>query len=328
MKNMRFLILAICSVILAFSAQLFADCTTPCQNSSATCPASTLVTYEDYPNYGTCHFPGHASGCDDQRASCFGSVCKIQLQGYLYFPTTKKPKKGYPAIVFNHGSSQDYPHFPGYYCAVIDYFVKKGYVVFKPHRRGYALTFDGSIKNTGSYIDDWLNETCNGTCNTDQQASYLLQQEVGDVSGAVEYLKNNYPINPDAIAVMGHSLGGIVTIFYNSVYLTQKCGISISGAAESWDYSTYLQNDLKTAVDSAENPLFFLQPRNDVSIDPTVELSYRAGLQGHRYQAAIYSNVSYAPTGECAHVCFVSDTEEVKKWGRTTIDFLQRLGVK
>jgi predicted peptidase len=314
-----------------FCSPVFADCTEPCQNLVA-CPNNfSLVTYFQNDNVDSCHFPGHASGCNNQRASCFGTTCKIQLQGYIYFPSTPKPRTGYPAIVFSHGSSQDYPHFPSYYCTVVSYFVGKGYVVFMPYRRGYALSPDASIKNTGSYIDDWLSEICNGSCNYQQKASELLEAEGNDVDDAVTFLRNQYIgiINLNAIAVMGHSLGGIVSIFVNQTSFAsfQKCAVSISGAAESWS-NTYLQDDLKRAVDNAQTPLFFLQPKNDVDISPTVELSYEAGKQKHRYEAAIYRNVAYANDGECAHSCFVSDNYYVGLWGNTVLDFLQRHNVK
>jgi dienelactone hydrolase len=330
MKSLRYLLFVTCLIVLAFSGQLFADCTTPCQNSAA-CPTGTLITYESDPNVGSCDFSAHASGCNDQRATCSAGKCQINLQGALFVPTTNKPKKGYPAIVFNHGSSSDSPHFPTYYCTVVNFFVGKGYVVFSPIRRGYALTSTGSSMNTGTYISDWLNEICFGICNVDQFTSLLLQEEKNDVNAAVEFLKNNsgsLQVNPDAVAVMGHSYGGIVTLFYNGAFNSPQCAVSISAGAESWDFNTSLQIDLKASVDNAKAPIFFLAPKNDVSLNPLILLALEAGQVPERYQAAIYEPVSYAPTTECAHGCFVFDSKFVKEWGNTAIDFLKRMGVK
>jgi hypothetical protein len=81
-------------------------------------------------------------------------------------------------------------------------------------------------------------------------------------------------------------------------------------------------------VRDASKPIFFFEPKNDVSIRPTVVLSKVAGDHSERYQAAIYAPVPGVRAGEEAHGKFVTDHDEVQKWGPAVIEFLSRFGVK
>lgn len=120
--------------------------------------------------------------------------------------------------------------------------------------------------------------------------------------------------------------------------------MDIAGASESWDYfdaddgnntpdeSASIET-LKAAVRGANKPIFFFEPKNDVSLRPTVVLSKVAGDHSERYQAAIYGPVppdpgerSIDPTH--AHGKFVTDPDQIQKWGPAVVEFLSRFGVK
>ena len=272
------------------------------------------------------------------------------LKGYLYLPghsTVADSPRNLPLIVFNHGSSRS----TGEWCEVATYFTDKGFAFFVPHRRGHGLS-------TGMYYTDFLDLVCArsdqnpfGTCgrvgNNDYLLSYL-QDQTFEVAQAISYLsslKNSAGeriINPNRIAIGGHSFGGMVTLFNNRLLTNHKAAIDIAGASESWDYfdgddETDGDNTpdnsasirfLKDAVRDANKPIFFLEPKNDVSIRPTVVLSKVAGDRSDRYQAAIYGPVPGVRTGEEAHGKFVTDPDEIQKWGPAVIEFLARFGVK
>ena len=300
----------------------------------------------------------------DTRANDNG---KVRLRGWLYIPDGTPPADGFPAIVFNHGSEDT----PAPKCVFTDYFVQqKKYALFVPIRRGHT----GS---TGEYFDNYSTrkawDECQalGTpsfCNDEDDSlfreykrmhtvKYLREQGREDVNDAVKYVKNLPKVNKSRIAVMGHSFGGIVSLFFNTLEGDDtKAVVDISGGAQSWgdnDPSDYLQNELKGAVDDATRPIFFLQPMNDVSRLPTMELSYRAGLRNMRWQAAIFPNVPdellvCSDTGnpcpcddpdvpgpdletsceDVAHGKFVTDETQIPKWAPTVVDFLRRMGVK
>jgi hypothetical protein len=138
---------------------------------------------------------------------------------------------------------------------------------------------------------------------------------------------------------MGHSFGGMVTLFNNNILTNHKLAIDIAGASESWDFfdtedGTNTPDNsnsiriLKDAVRGANKPIFFLEPKNDVSIRPTVIFSKVAGDHEERYQATIYGPVPDVSSTEEAHSKFVTDHDQVLKWGPAALEFMSRFGVR
>ncbi|HEV8481970.1 MAG TPA: acetylxylan esterase [Blastocatellia bacterium] len=277
------------------------------------------------------------------------------LKGWLYLPANSSvadSPRDLPLIVHNHGSDKS----AGTQCEMAAYFTGKGFAFFVPHRRGQG-------KSTGTYFSDFLDLFCGrtdqnpyGTCGRIGNNAALLvylQDQTFEVAQAISYvssLKNSAGhriVNPNKIAIMGHSFGGIVTLFNNRLLTNHQAAIDIAGASESWEF--YDGDDetdgdntpdnsasiriLKDAVRDANRPIFFFEPKNDVSIRPTVVLSKVAGDQNERFQAAIYGPVPPDPGEKTidtthAHGKFVTDHDEVRKWGPAVVEFLARFGVK
>ena len=272
---------------------------------------------------------------------------RVRLRGWVYIPSGTPPAGGFPVIVFNHGSGQETESR----CTLADFFVaKRRYMLFVPARRGH----DGS---TGEYFEDYAerktNATCNGGCPPDLRTFWTkywtveyLRDQRDDVTSAILYIKTYPKANPHKIAVMGHSFGGIVSVFWNVLTGEDtKAVIDIAGGSQSWVGTPYLQQEMKEAVAQAKRPFFFLQPKNDVSIQPTIELTYVAGKNDQRYQSAIFAPVPQsliqpcprpdpnAPgetlsCGDVAHGKFAREASEIAKWGPTVADFLRRMGVR
>ncbi len=283
---------------------------------------------------------------------------RIRLWGWVYIPDGTPPEGGFPVIVFNHGS-EDTPRSK---CEFTDYLVnQKRFVLFVPVRRGHA----GS---TGAYfedhVDDQVDQVCDiGICTDALRREFTriftidyLKQQRQDVKEAVQYIKTYPKVNDSKIAVIGHSFGAIVSLFFNMLDGDDtKAVVAISASAQSWgetDPQDYWQQQLKDAVRNATRPTFFLHPKNDASTTPVAELSYVAASRNQRYQAAIWTPVpesllvcsdgSACPCddpdvegedllrscGDVAHGKFVTVESEVKKWGPTVLDFLRRFGVK
>jgi dienelactone hydrolase len=295
-----------------------ADCPHSCPHATAgPCPAATLVTYVQIDKVdksdpgATCD--GHGR-CTDPRATCDvrGENCRVKLVGDLYVPAGAKRA---PAIIYNHGSvspgCDTCDHTPGQPCAIAQYFVSQGYVVFMPHRRGYPPS---TGKNQISSLED----------------------ESRDVVDAFKYLERHQSAAVDSkkIALLGHSLGGIASIYANEQDFGQVAAVSISGGSESWCGNDKLHARLKQAVNDAKTPIYFLEPKDDVSTAPTIELSHEMGLAGKRFQAAIFGPVAndddLAPIhcGAQAHVCFTKDKFQVGRWAPSVLEYLQRFGVK
>ncbi len=259
-----------------------------------------------------CAVPGtqvaylHMTTSDTTDTRCgpaANGMCTIDLEGFLYVP--QGATGSLPAIVYNHGSEE----LPGPKCAIAEFFVPRGYVVFVPHRRGHG-------KSTGVYLTDYTGGS---------QIGYL-QMQVADVTAAWTYLQGVPGVDTGRMALMGHSYGGIETLLTNATALGQRAAVDLCADSESWG-NTAFQNALVAAIDAAHAPIFFAQPRNDVHIDPTVFYSQEAGKQQQEFQATIYPAVPNAASPEDAHSRFVGDPAEVAQWGSGALDFLHRYGM-
>jgi dienelactone hydrolase len=276
-------------------------------------PVATPDAHDD----SGCAVPGtlvsylHMTTTDTSDTRCgpvANGMCTIDLEGYLYLPQGATGPM--PAIVYNHGSEQ----LPGPKCAIAEYFVPRGYVVFVPHRRGHG-------RSTGVYLTDYTGGT---------QISYL-QDQVADVTAAWTYVQGvqngaGAAVDATRMALMGHSYGGIETLLTNATSLGQRAAVDLCGDSESWG-NTGFQTALTAAVDAAHAPIFFAQPQNDVHTDPTTYYSSEAGAQKQMYQATIYPPVPNAASPEDAHSRFVGDAAEVAQWGSGALDFLHRYGM-
>ena len=296
-------------------------------------------------------------GVTDERCDYFfpgdGSrECHINLQGWLYYEKDKRIANA-PLIVFAHGHDKE----RGQPCAIVRFFVKRGYVVFAPLRRGHTSS---SASSTGTHIDDYVDQctSCTGDELQAREVAYLKAQ-VQDVQSAITYMKK-YPfvpkpgapiskqaqklINPNRIAIMGHSFGGSLVLFANAVELGHNATVAISAAALSWPIPEAEGNPeweakLKEAVDDARHPIYFLQPKNEIppgsSVEPTRILSGRAILDGHRVQAGIFPKTcidpekidpdtgDLMPEGRQAHSNFIGLDNMLANWGPSVQAFLR-----
>src|SRR5450432_880583 len=118
------------------------------------------------------------------------------LRGYLYRPRGQGP---FPAVIFNHGSEQD----PADMRDEAEFYVRQGFVLFAPHRRGQGLSADA-----GEYLNAaWIREG-----ERPDTLVALFEAQVDDVAAAVSYARTLPDIDADRIALVGCSYGGIETL--------------------------------------------------------------------------------------------------------------------
>lgn len=322
--------------------------TIDCASVPAPCPAGaqppdsakTHVIYQQKNNIAACLGGGT---CADPRASCETNThthlkqCNIRLEGDLYTPAGKGP---FPAIVLNHGSSRcadgdpACAHSPEGFGAVKTALLAAGYIVFEPSRRGYS-------PSTGLYIDDLVQRQIHDglPCSLGTPVPFavcstadLVDEAQRDVHAAYAYLAARSSVNNKKIAVMGHSLGGIVTMEFNKLFTGQAVAITVAPGSESWCGNCPLQDSLLDAAQHANSPVFLVEAFNDVDRDPVIELGFAAGATAHQYQSSIFPRVieggAALTCGADAHVCFVRDPKYVATWMPGVLDFLKRYGVK
>jgi pimeloyl-ACP methyl ester carboxylesterase len=284
----------------------------------------------------------------DLRANSNGVV---RLRGWLYHEAGKDIVNA-RVLIYNHGHDQE----RGEPCAIARFFVKRGFVVFAPLRRGHVAKTPGEeppnwnrIASTGMFTDDYV-QFCSATncihfaCNAapgcsgnELQVDYIRQQVI-DVADQIQFIKAEPAVgtsgklaDPQRIAVLGHSFGGSLALFANAGggVNGHAVAISVSGAELSWDQNPYWAFYLTLAVAAAQRPMYFLQPKNGRTLNPTRVLSRVAIDAAHRSQAAIFAAAPWNPDSELpeweqAHGNFIGKLDEVQSWGPSVIDFLRR----
>lgn len=271
----------------------------------------TLETY-----FAPKNLPDSGTRCTMEHGKCV----KIELRGYLYKP--KGPGK-HPILIYNHGSEEN----PGDKCVVGTYFANLGYFVFVPHRRGHG-------RSTGAYLDVYTSDFCSKKTDPGFCKMEYLHKQVDDVEEAIAFMKKQPGAADLKIALMGHSFGGITSVFANAKDLGQRAVVSASGGSQSWEGNDDARKEMDDAVRAAVAPTFFLEPLNDHSIDPTLELAHAAGEACRQYQSAIYPAVDANGDGHVdaadyatvelrdkAHGKFSAQTAE---WGPAAHEFMMR----
>ncbi|MGH9889583.1 MAG: alpha/beta hydrolase family protein, partial [bacterium] len=167
------------------------------------------------------------------RTDSAGNCADIKLRGFLYLPdgNVADSRKDMPLVIFNHGSGWAAPD-P---CEMAAYFNRHGYALFLPHRRGHG----GS---TGLNDFDYM-DLCNGIC--DPVTAHLrllgyLEDQNFEVRKAIDFMRGlrnsagERIIDPEKIAIVGHSFGGMLALFNNVKLSAPKVVIPIAPASESW----------------------------------------------------------------------------------------------
>jgi hypothetical protein len=290
----------------------------------------------------------------DLRAGVVNDQFIIRMQGWLYFEEGKK-QKNEKVIIYNHGHNDERSE-P---CALVKYFVGKGFVVFAPLRRGHSARTPGTIplgwqkiSSTGVHTDEYAsnclssgNCNCNfcGTsfptniCTYNRYEVDYIRTQVWEVSQQINYIKNRASFNADGtsgsgkladptqIAVMGHSYGGSLAVFANAELDSQNVAIVVSGAELSWsDDEPAWETELSCAMQDQKRPIYFLQPKNGRSLAPMKTLFGIAINRAYRSQAAIFPPTYWDPIcSDHDSSCWDDETDDVKlEWEQAHDNFI------
>lgn len=166
---------------------------------------------------------------------------ELKIYGLLTIPDGQKPKKGWPVILLNHGyiPPSEYSTEQSYE-AYVEPFAAAGYIVFKPDYRGHGNS-EGSP--TQIYVSpDYVTDSMNAL------ASVKRLKNPSDSSEKI--------VNPEKIGVLGHSMGGNISLHELVMTNDFKVAVIASGVVGSYsDILTWWKKREEAGVLTTENDL-------------------------------------------------------------------------
>ncbi|RQH09801.1 dienelactone hydrolase family protein [Paraburkholderia dinghuensis] len=238
----------------------------------------------------------------------------VTLETTIYRPDGPGP---FPMVVFNHGKILGDPRSQSRSDPVsfAREFVRRGYVVVAPNRRGFA----GS---GGAYEQDGCDVASNGL------------GQAADVAATIDYMSKQPYVDADHIAVAGTSHGGLATIAYGTQAAHGvRALINFSGGLRQ-DACTGWQDNLTQAFGGyggkARVASLWLYGDNDSVWTPglvaNMFAAYRTAQAGQSLPAAGAKLVDYGSYKNDAHR-LVGDRDGVQVWWPEVEAFLAREGM-
>jgi len=231
----------------------------------------------------------------------------ITLETTIYKPDGPGP---FPMIVFNHGKMQGDPRHQERSdpLPLAREFVRRGYVVVAPNRRGFA----GS---GGTYEQEGCDVERNGVA------------QAADVAATVDYMSKLSYVDAKHIVVTGTSHGGLATMAYGSEAASGvRALINFSGGLRQ-DACADWQGNLTQAFgaygEKTHVPSLWLYGDND-----TIWPAALVGKMYHAYvdHGASAKFVDFGTYKNDAHR-LVGDRDGVKLWWPPVEAFLARVGM-
>jgi dienelactone hydrolase len=226
------------------------------------------------------------------------------LRGFLYRPAGAGP---FPAILWNHGSER----LPGWQPDLAAFFVSRGFVFFVPHRAGHGRSPGADVTDPaglarGGPDGHW------GPVRAHERANL-------DVAAASAWLRQRPFVDPERVAMVGCSFGGIQTLLSAEQGRGVRAFVAFAPAAQSWG-DVHLRERLARAVTAAKAPVFILQAANDFSTEPTRVLGPLVERNGG--MAKLYP--AFGASAQDGHWGFATLRQGTEVWGADVVAFLQR----
>jgi dienelactone hydrolase len=234
----------------------------------------------------------------------------LNIQAYYYRPAGSGP---FPLVIYNHGSrpNGERTSLPFLYIGAL--FTRAGYAVLVPERRGYGKS-DGQThaeefgRDVGPSLVARLNE------------------ETEDVLAAFDFAATLPGVDRQRSAIVGWSLGGIITMFTVARSAAFRCAIAQAGGALTWDRSPAVRAALTAAARGAQAPTLMMIAANDRTTAAVTTLDAAMTAAGRPHDVHIYppftpprNTVAGMPPG---HLIFGAAGASI--WGDDAVAYLRQ----
>ena len=232
----------------------------------------------------------------------------VQLETTIYKPPGDGP---FPLVIMNHGKALGNPNAQprDRFLALSREFVKRGYAVVIPMRKGFA-------RSSGNYVE----YGCNMFVNGEVQAS--------DVQAALNYLVGQRWVDSRRILVAGQSYGGLATLAFGmrgypgvKGLINFAGGLRIHGGDCPWQAS--LVDAFARFGKYATVPSLWFYGANDKHFNPELATRLHEAYVGSGGNAEL---VAFGNFKNDAHGMSGS-WEGVNVWWPETEKFLKRIGM-
>ena len=253
------------------------------------------------------------SPADAAYTEVFYPSGSLRIHAYLYKPSGDGP---FPVVIYNHGARTGRARRPEPNEFVGNLLTRAGYVVLIPERRGNG---DSDGPTLAEAIGSDLG----------QRFVERVEAETDDVFAALDYLRTLPFADTKRIGMMGHSLGGIVTMFAISRSTTFAVAINQAGAAGAWDISAPLRSALIAAAEKATTPTLLMVAQNDRSTESITTLGEIFKKRGVSHRVIVYGpftpqQVSWPGAFNTAPGHEVFRAQGVHVWEKDVLEFLAR----
>ena len=232
----------------------------------------------------------------------------IELETTLFRPPGDGP---FPVLIMNHGKAPGNPHLQerDRFIAISREFVKRGYAVVIPMRKGFA-------RSSGQYADDGCNLTANG------------QNQANDIQGVADYLLRQPWVDRNRILVAGQSHGGLTAMAFGSRNLPGVRGlINFAGGLRADSGNCQWKNSLIAAFadygSKARIPSLWFYGANDSYFSPALASQMHEAFVNAGGLAKL---VAFGPFKLDAHAMSGS-RDGVRIWWPETERFLKQIGM-
>jgi dienelactone hydrolase len=232
----------------------------------------------------------------------------VELETTIYKPPGDGP---FPLVVMNHGKERGDPKYQrrDRFLVLSKEFVKRGYAVVIPMRRGFS-------KSTGGYLEDGCNMTNNG------------RLQANDLQGSLEYFTQQPWVDKNRIIVAGQSYGGLTTMAFGTHgfpgvkgLINFAGGLRVDGGSCNWQgalVTAFAEYGSKNTL-----PSLWFYGQNDSFFNHDVATRLHNAYVTAGGNAKL---VAYGPFKSDAHG-MVSSRDGVKIWWPETEMFLRQIGM-